>query len=555
MLKKLIYTGVLVGLFAYGILVGKYEVFPHDQLAGLKRPFAGTLENELVEGQFSKEVVTAHVTFDRAVYNFLDTHKLKGWGGALSRYKEGALGVDKEGHFFYYRKGGEITKLPHIKMINNEGAVRRLLDQEGLDSLTYNRIMNNFRIMDILVQDHGEHATLFMSYHYFDTEANAKSLRIAKTTIDNETLKLGAKEVLFTDIFTAQPAVEYDATYDSSFRSNRTGGRMILLNPQQLMIGIGDHQHDGFSTDRRDPQDDASDNGKAIVIDLISGQHEHFAKGLRNPQGLLLTSSGAILQTEHGPQGGDELNLLEAGHNYGWPEVTYGVNYGATSWPLQTEVGRHEGYVKPIMTWLPSIATSNLIQAESPAAWRGDILLGTLKESSIYRLRYEQGRIIFSEKVYVGERVRDLEQLTDGTLLLWTDNGRLMELEAQATGEQGEQAITTNTFTVAEVNAGIPDLLKMCQECHSLNKAATGALPSLSSLFMSPIAGGVTGNGYQSYSGSLRSMNDRVWDRDNLDAFLADPEQFASGTPMRAFAVQNEQQRALLIEYLAQIKQ
>lgn len=141
----------IIGAFGYGILVGKYEVFPHDQLAGLKQSFGGAIEDQLVEQQFPKNISSAHVQFERTVYNYLNTNHLSGWGGAISAYKEGLLGVDKEGHFFFYKKGGDVTLLPNITIRNNEGVVQKLLSKENLGSLTFNRIMNTFRILDLLV--------------------------------------------------------------------------------------------------------------------------------------------------------------------------------------------------------------------------------------------------------------------------------------------------------------------------------------------------------------------------------------------------------------------
>lgn len=268
-------------------------------------------------------------------------------------------------------------------------------------------------------------SVIYFSYHYFDPDAKEKTVRIAKANIGNSMPINEQDNILFEDIYEALPAIRYDISVDSAFRSNRHGGRLVLLNNESLLLVLGDNQYDGVAHERRDSEDDKSDYGKAIKIDLNTGNKEYLAKGLRNPQGLLVTKQGDILETEHGPQGGDELNLLLEGNDYGWPSVSYGVDYGSDTWPLQKEVGRHEGFTKPLITWLPSIATSNLIQASYPSEWRGDLLIGTLKESALYRTRYEEGRVVFVERVHVGERIRDLEQLDDGTIVLWTDNARL----------------------------------------------------------------------------------------------------------------------------------
>jgi len=96
--------------------------------------------------------------------------------------------------------------------------------------------------------------------------------------------------------------------------------------------------------------------GKTILIHLDDGTSEIYSLGHRNPQGLYVTPEGAIWSTEHGPQGGDELNLIVRGANYGWPLVTYGTDYGSAAWPLSHVQGRHDGYQQPILRGYPPSA-------------------------------------------------------------------------------------------------------------------------------------------------------------------------------------------------------
>ena len=529
--------------FAYGILVGKYEIFPHDQLAGFKQQFAGALEETLVADQFPPELPTVHADFKRSVFNFLNTSRLSGWGGAIARYQGGLIGADREGHFYFYQKGGEIMLLPNLSLVNNEGTMIALLNQESLETLTYNRILNNFRVLDLLSKQGESNTELFVSYHFFDPDKQEKLVKVAKIILSHNK-PLTEQTFMPENVFTVKQGVPYDVSYDSAFRSNRHGGRMALKDNTTLFLALGDNQYDGFSHDHRASQDPQSDYGKLIQINLADLSTRYMVKGLRNPQGLVVTSSGAILESEHGPQGGDELNLLEEGKNYGWPFVTYGLNYGDNQWPLQNEQGRHEGYEKPLMTWIPSIATSNIIEAAAPAEWQGDILLGTLKEQSIYRLRFDSGRIIFSEKIFVGERVRDLEQLADGTIVLWTDNARFMELQPEVREYHVQQ--DKPEFTAEERNAKLPELLQQCKQCHVGTSLQSSQLPKLELLYNQPIAA----SRFTGYSAGLQAKQSEQWSESNLDAFLAQPDVFAPGTSMTAFAVTNVAQRRVLINYL-----
>jgi glucose/arabinose dehydrogenase len=108
--------------------------------------------------------------------------------------------------------------------------------------------------------------------------------------------------------------------------------------------------------------------GKVVAIDLVTKAARIIASGLRNPQGLLAARDGTIWLTEHGPQGGDEINIVREGANYGWPYVTYCTEYGwrpLRNWPLNPVQGRHDGYERPAFVFVPSIGISNLIQPDS----------------------------------------------------------------------------------------------------------------------------------------------------------------------------------------------
>ena len=105
--------------------------------------------------------------------------------------------------------------------------------------------------------------------------------------------------------------------------------------------------------------------GKLVRIELTSGEVEIIAGGFRNPQGFARDADGKLWETEHGPQGGDELNLVRPGLNYGWPYVTHGIQYGNKIWPYSETQGRHDEFEKPVYAWIPAIGISNLIVSDS----------------------------------------------------------------------------------------------------------------------------------------------------------------------------------------------
>ena len=111
-------------------------------------------------------------------------------------------------------------------------------------------------------------------------------------------------------------------------------------------------------------QDDRYLEGKILEVNLNNKENKFFTKGHRNPQGLTLLSDNSILSTEHGPKGGDELNVIKENKNYGWPIVTHGTSYERFEAYSYTDTipGRHDGFYKPIFSWTPGIGISNLLE-------------------------------------------------------------------------------------------------------------------------------------------------------------------------------------------------
>lgn len=166
---------------------------------------------------------------------------------------------------------------------------------------------------------------------------------------------------------------------------------------------------------------------------------EIYSYGHRNMQGAALNPwSGRLWIHEHGPQGGDEINIPEAGKNYGWPVITYGVNYGSGT---RIGEGTHKrGMEQPIYHWTPSIAPSGMAfyEADRFPAWQGNLFVGSLKFRMLVRLELEGNKIVHEERMLEGKlgRIRDVRQGPDGLLYLLTDedNGQLIRL-LPTTGE------------------------------------------------------------------------------------------------------------------------
>jgi len=222
------------------------------------------------------------------------------------------------------------------------------------------------------------------------------------------------------------------------FRSNNPGdedinlGSRIVFAPDKTMfVTVGDQ----FAADLA--QDFSDDHGSVIHInrdgsipsdnpyaDGRQARPEIWSKGHRNPQGIAFDSRDNRLYTvEHGARGGDEINHPEAGKNYGWPVISYGVNYDGTKIGVGTEKA---GYEQPLHYWDPSIAPGALAvyRGKMFPEWDGDLLVTALKFKLLSRLsRDSDGKIVSEERMLKGAygRLRDIKQAPDGSLLVTTD--------------------------------------------------------------------------------------------------------------------------------------
>ena len=225
--------------------------------------------------------------------------------------------------------------------------------------------------------------------------------------------------------------------------SGHFGSRLVFGKDKVLFISLGDRQK--FMP----AQDMAQSIGKIVRInrdgslpkDNPKWLHpkalpEIYSLGHRNPQGAALHPlSNELWVSEHGPQGGDEINRVLASKNYGWPVVSYGCNYGQPeSDKCRLGGGKHvPNYIEPLSYWVPrSIAPSGMIfySGKVFAKWNENILLGSLAGTALWRLQFSGTKEIKRERLLaeLGERIRDVELGPDGLVYLLTDSGKLLRL-------------------------------------------------------------------------------------------------------------------------------
>ena len=210
------------------------------------------------------------------------------------------------------------------------------------------------------------------------------------------------------------------------------------------------------------PQELGNSYGKTILIDIDTGDSRILSIGHRNPQGLATASDAQVWSTEHGPQGGDELNLIKDGKNYGFPYVTYGTYYGTSNWPLNARQGAHDSYEKPIFGWVPSIGISQLIAIKNDlfALWEGDLIISSLGAQTLYRARIAEERVVLLEPLTIGHRIRDITESLDGRIVLKTDDDLLIFIRPAVLSE----------FDDFDPSVRGEYLAAQCEGCHTFDR-------------------------------------------------------------------------------------
>jgi cytochrome c2 len=486
-------------MFFAGILVHKHKPLPYRQAVSVYRTIGASLypERFFTVADLAKyysldrDVVPLSRTVDTAllpveVNGIRLTEKLAvpKIGGAITAIGDDILIMDRVGNFYLQPPGGDVRKLELPPLPNN---IAKFLDT-GAEPASARLRASGVRYLS-------RAQMLVVSHEAFEPETNASRMVVSRIGFDG-------KEFTHT------------GSWKTVFKGGLDGGGALAVDDQEnILLTVGDYR---VPDERHTMPDGTSNFGKIFKINPVTGESRTISTGHRNPQGILITEEGQIFSTEHGPAGGDELNLIVEGKNYGWPDVSFGTDYGSLNWDKQ-EVGRHEKFEAPLFAWMPSAAISDLIKIKGfHERWDGDLLVGSLKGQSLYRLRLHGTRVMYAELIYIGQRIRSLTQLSNGTIVLWTDGSQLLSITPL------EQRLEERP--TAALHAG---LHSACMYCHHFGPTnPNSAAPTLSGLFERPIAS----DNYR-YTPALREKTGK-WTESTLRAFLLDPPGFASGTSM-----------------------
>ncbi len=460
-------------------------------------------------------------------------------GGAIAAMDDGYLIAAGGGTMHFVTEGEEpetldVMELPYRVPVNHEEFAQAGRQAFG-DTWTDHYHRERLRIGDLVVQEQPEDSvSIFVSHHYWKTGDDCYSVRVS--VLEGELAEVLGDDagLKWRTLYESEPCIKFNSGGHRGawFGGYQIGGAMAMLDDDSLLLAVGDHEFDGWNRSPALPQDEASPYGKLMLVDTTTGKSEIYSLGHRNPQGLYVDAAGAVWSTEHGPRGGDELNLITQGANYGWPLVTYGTEYWLRHWPLSETAGRHDGFEEPALAFVPSIALSSLtgISGELFSAWGGDLLLVSLS-GELARVRVKDGHPVVVEPITVGGRIRDVAQGRDGRLALWTDGHDVILLEPA--DEHSPQA-----------------LVLMCAGCHTFNRRESASIgPNLWQIVGRQVG---ADDGFR-YSNAMLDYGGH-WTEERLDAFLADPAGVVPGTSMQFDGIKDAADRERLIDFLSELR-
>lgn len=343
--------------------------------------------------------------------------------------KPTGLKVEAEEVVTGIRIGWGIGFLPNGDMLVTEksGTIYHIRDGEIIEEIREGipsdlDINGQGGFLDIqLHPNYAENGWIYFSYASNEGDGEGSNTKIIRAKLENNALTSIEK------IYKATP---------NSTRGQHYGSRIVFDNDDYLYFSVGDRGNRDVN-----PQDVNRDGGKIYRLNDDGSIPEDnpfvgkggldavYSYGHRNPQGMDLNpETGVIWDHEHGPRGGDEVNIIGPAKNYGWPVISYGINYNGTEFAEDTA---RAGMEQPVTYWDPSIAPSGMafISSDKYPGWEGDLLVGSLKFSYIAHLDVEGNDIVNEQKLVEGTtRIRAIEQGPDGYIYFTSEGNGVYRL-------------------------------------------------------------------------------------------------------------------------------
>jgi len=322
------------------------------------------------------------------------------WG--IAWLPDGSMLITEKSGELYHIQNKQKTTIKNMPKVVNRG-------QGGL--------------LDIAV--HPEYATngwIYMTYSDDSGEEKGSNTKLIRAKIENESL------TQIEELYKANP---------NSTKSHHFGSRIEFDNEGYLYFTIGDR-----GSHFENPQDLTKDGGKVYrlhddgripsdnpFVGRANAKEAVYSFGHRNPQGMTKNPfTGEIWTHEHGPKGGDELNIIKKAANYGWPVISYGINYDGS---VLTKLTEKDGMEQPLYYWLPSIAPSGMtfVSSDIYPDWKGDLLVGSLVFQYLELVKLKDNKVIERQKIATDiGRLRDVMQGPDGYIYMAVEGKGILKI-------------------------------------------------------------------------------------------------------------------------------
>lgn len=317
-----------------------------------------------------------------------------------------------------------------ILVTDRQGELKLITDgkmlSQNIDGLPDIYVSGQGGLLDITLHpDYANNGWIYMTYSSPEGEGDGGNTALMRAKFNKARMALSEQQVLYKGS-------------DNTTKGQHFGSRIAFDKKGYVYFSIGDRGARDIK-----PQSLSLDGGKIYrlhedgriptdnpFVSQKGAKPAVFTYGHRNPQGMAMhPETGEIWSHEHGPRGGDEVNLIKSGNNYGWPEISYGVNYSGTT---ITEFTEKPGMEQPLHYWDPSIAPSGMVFVTSDKYphWQGKVLIGSLKFHYLVLLDITNDSVTSQRKLFEGiGRVRSLLQGNDGYLYVGVDGGGIKRIE------------------------------------------------------------------------------------------------------------------------------
>ncbi|MCO5101705.1 MAG: PQQ-dependent sugar dehydrogenase [Burkholderiaceae bacterium] len=546
---------VLLGTAAAALFAGfeieHRRVFPHELLSKIDMRLSSTvlapiLPTPEIAARYPTQLVSLAVDSGHVPTGI---RKQEMRGGGITSFGRDILVLPFDGKVYAASSSADIRVTRIQAPSNHIAEFLALADDPRFADYSFEAEVPRYNDLKYFrsARGHG----LLASYTEYDPERLCYTNTLARLDFPAEATsvdEIEADAARWRIVHRTRPCLALKKKY-AALEGSMAGGRLAFEAPSTVYMTSGDFHYDGMRSDgpgiSQDPQ---AEYGKVLAIDIETGESRIVSSGHRNAQGLVRTPDGRLFNVEHGPRGGDELNLVRPGANFGWPLESYGTTYSNTRIPGSLSFGRHDHFDPPAFAWVPSVGISGLtVVSGFHPAWDGDLLASSLKDRSLYRIRLADGRPVYSERIEIRRQIRAVHQHVDGRLVLWTDDQDLIFLTAQALSNLDDKIAkyVHSSRLSGPVASRLESVVQQCAQCHSFEPGDNAKAPNLARIFGHRIAS----TSYDGYSNSLKHKSGR-WTRETLSEFLDDPKAFAPGTSMPKQTIRDPETRDALVSFL-----